>query len=322
MRGRARIGAYARPSHEVRSACDVNHGSPYGKGEIDGKRQGKRRRRGRSEARRGGQADHGAPRGGREGRLRVGKVPPLPSRHVAIPRLQRQQLPAHRDAAPRRDAGRRLPCLAGQVRQAGEEGRAWHEDPQPSRGQGESGGRRHRRSARRQRRRGGRAQACGLPPGHRVRREPDRGKGTAHLGRRRADGRRRPVRGRHARRFGGQQVPRFVRGRPGRREGVLLEVRAQAHRDPGGHVPGADPQDRHPRARAQRHARFRAEGGGNRPAGPRDSRGPGRERRLRRLELAGARHRRLQLRVRGGVERGQGPLRAEGVARRDTRRGP
>ena len=63
-------------------------------------------------------------------------------------------------------------------------------------------------------------------------------------------------------------------------------------------------------------------GGGGRPAGPRDPRGPGRERRLRRLELAGARHRRLQLRVRGGVERGQGPLRAEGVARRDTRRGP
>ena len=35
-----------------------------------------------------------------------------------------------------------------------------------------------------------------------------------------------------------------------------------------------------------------------------------------------ARHRRLQLRVRGRVERGQEPLRAEGLARRDTRRGP
>ena len=27
---------------------------------------------------------------------------------------------------------------------------------------------------------------------------------------------------------------------------ILLEVRAQAHRDPEGHVPSADPQDRHP----------------------------------------------------------------------------
>ena len=67
---------------------------------------------------------------------------------------------------------------------------------------------------------------------------------------------------------------------------------------------------------------FEPKGGGDRLAGPRDPRGPGRERRLRRLELAWARHRRLQLRVRGRVERGQEPLRAEGLARRDTRRGP
>ena len=200
--GAGAFGADARPSHEARRACDVNHGSLHGKGEIDGKRQGKRRRRGRSEARRGAQANHGAPRGGREGRLRVGKVSPLPCRHVAIPQLQRQQLPAHRDATPGRDAGSGLSGLARQVRQAGEEGRARHEDPQPGRGQGERGGRRRRRSARRQRRGWTQAQARRLPPGHRVRREPDRGKGAAHLGGRRADGRRRPIRGRHARRLG------------------------------------------------------------------------------------------------------------------------
>ena len=33
---------------------------------------------------------------------------------------------------------------------------------------------------------------------------------------------------------------------PGGAKGGLLEVRAQAHRDPEGHVPSADPQDRHP----------------------------------------------------------------------------
>ena len=41
---------------------------------------------------------------------------------------------------PGRDAGSGLSGLARQVRQAGEEGRARHEDPQPGRGQGEGEG--------------------------------------------------------------------------------------------------------------------------------------------------------------------------------------
>ena len=53
---------------------------------------------------------------------------------------------------------------------------------------------------------------------------------------------------------------------------------------------------------------------------PRYAGGAGGERRLRRLQLAGARYERLQLRLHRVVERWEGRERAQGVARRDTQR--